>query len=110
MDPPEKDLAQSPAGADQVREFHRRLFAHDTDILFQEIKSITGMEVRDTAAELELTTGSVVQVFTTATVGEDSPPAPAGPVGTRALGHGPPRRHKGRARREANKSGCVIRG
>ena len=60
--------------------------------------------MRDTTAEIELTTGSVVQVFTTDAVGEEFLLAPGGPAGMRALGHGPPRRHKGSARREANKN------
>ena len=36
--------------------------------LRQEIKRITGVEVREAAAEVETTTGTVVQVFTTGTV------------------------------------------
>ena len=64
----EKALAQSPAGAAQVREFHRQLFANVSATLLRKIKSITGMEVRDTTAEIEPTTGTVVQVFTTGTV------------------------------------------
>ena len=78
----EKALAQSLAGAAQVREFHRQLFANASATLLRKIKSITGMEVRDTTAEIEPTTGSVVQVFTTDTVGEDFLLAPGGPAGT----------------------------
>ena len=72
----EKALAQSPAGAAQVREFHRRLFTNVSAALHRKIKKITGMEVRDTTAEIDPTTGSVVQVFTTDTVGEEFPLAP----------------------------------
>jgi hypothetical protein len=68
------------------------------------------MEVRDTTAEIEPTTGSVVQVFTTDTVGEEFLLAPCGPAGIQAPGHGPHRRHEGSARRETNKTGCVNRG
>jgi uncharacterized protein YbcI len=66
----ENALAQSPAGVACVREFHRRLFTNASAGLLQKIKSITGMKVRDTTAEIEPTTGSVVQVFTTDTIGE----------------------------------------
>ncbi len=68
LSPAEKVLASSPAGAAQVREFHRQLFANDSDSLKQEIKKITGVGVREAAAELETTTGTVVQVFTTGTM------------------------------------------
>jgi uncharacterized protein YbcI len=67
----EKAVAQSQAGAAQVREFHRQLFGNISATLLRKIKSITGMEVRDTSAEIEPTTGSVVQVFTTDTLGEE---------------------------------------
>jgi uncharacterized protein YbcI len=106
----EKALARGSAGAAQLREFHRQLFANVSTTLHRKIKKITGMEVRDTTAEIEPTTGSVVQVFTTNTVGEEFLLAPGGPAGTQAPGHGAPRRHEGSARREANKTGCVIRG
>jgi len=69
----EKALAQSPVGTDQIREFHRQLFANGSATLHRKIKSITGMEVRDTTAEIEPTTGSVVQVFTTDAVGWEGP-------------------------------------
>lgn len=61
----EKALSQTPQGAAQVQEFHRRLFASSAGSLRQEIKRITGVEVREAAAEVEPTTGTVVQVFTT---------------------------------------------
>jgi len=64
----EKALAQSPDGAAQVQEFHRQLFANSFDSLRQEIKKITGVEVREAIAEVESTTGAVVKVFTTGTV------------------------------------------
>ena len=68
LSPAEKVLANSPAGAAQVREFHRQLFANDSESLKQEIKKITGVEVREATAEVETTTGTVVQVFTTGTM------------------------------------------
>ncbi len=68
LSPAEKALAQSPAGAARVQEFHRELFANACDGLREEIKQITGVAVREAAAEVETTTGSVVQVFTTGTM------------------------------------------
>ncbi len=67
LSPAEKALAKSPAGAAQVQEFHRQLFANASDSLRQEIKRITGVEVHEAAAEVEPTTGTVVGVFTTGT-------------------------------------------
>jgi uncharacterized protein YbcI len=68
LSPAEKALAQSPAGAAQVQEFHRQLFLNSADTLRQEIKRITGVEVREATAEVEPTTGTVVQAFTSGTV------------------------------------------
>ncbi|MGD0383470.1 MAG: DUF2294 domain-containing protein [Thermoguttaceae bacterium] len=68
LTPAEKALAQSPEGAAQVQEFHKQLFDNTADALRQEIKRITGVEVREAAAEVEPTTGTVVKVFTTGTV------------------------------------------
>ena len=63
----ERTLAKSPAGAAQVQDFHRQLFANASESLRQEIKRITGVDVREATAEVEPTTGSVVGVFTTGT-------------------------------------------
>jgi uncharacterized protein YbcI len=68
LSPAEKALAKSPAGAAQVQEFHRQLFSTSSEPLRQEIKKITGVEVRQATAELEPTTGAVVHAFTTGTV------------------------------------------
>lgn len=68
LSPAEKALAMSPAGAAQVQEYHRELFANSSQSLRQEIKRITGVEVREAAAEVEATTGTVVQVFSTGTM------------------------------------------
>ena len=68
LSPAEKALAQSPKGAAQVQDFHKQLFDNSADALRQEIKRITGVEVREAAAEVEPTSGTVVQVFTTGTV------------------------------------------
>ena len=68
LSPAEKALAKSPAGAAQVQEFHRQLFTNSCESLRQEIKRITGVEVQDATAEVETTTGTVVQVFSTGTM------------------------------------------
>ena len=68
LSPAERALAKSPAGAAQVQDFHRQLFTNSADTLRQEIKRITGIEVREATAEVEPTTGTVVQAFTTGTV------------------------------------------
>lgn len=65
LSPAEKALAQTPAGAAQIQEYHRQMFACSSDGLRQEIRRITGMEVRDAAAEVEPETGAVVHAFTT---------------------------------------------
>ena len=64
LTPAERTLAQSPAGAAQVQDFHRQLFASCTDEMRREIKRITGRDVREAAAEIETTTGTVVHAFT----------------------------------------------
>jgi uncharacterized protein YbcI len=68
LSPAEQAMAQNPAGAAKVQEFHRQLFTNAADELRQEIKRITGVEVREATAEVETTTGTVVQVFTTGTM------------------------------------------
>jgi uncharacterized protein YbcI len=68
LSPAEKALAQSPTGAAQVQEFHRQLFANSAEALRQEIKRITGVEVREAAAEVETKTGTVVHAFTSGTM------------------------------------------
>jgi uncharacterized protein YbcI len=70
LSPAEKVLAQSPAGAAQVREFHRQLFANACGGLREEIKRITGVEVREATAEVEAESGTVMQVFTSGTMVE----------------------------------------
>jgi uncharacterized protein YbcI len=68
LSPAEKALARSPAGAAQVQDFHRQLFANSAGSLREEIKRITGVEVREAAAEVETKTGTVVHAFTTGTM------------------------------------------
>ena len=64
----EKDMALSPEGIAQVQEYHRQLFANASGVLRQEIKRITGVDVREAVAEVETATGTVVKVFTNGTV------------------------------------------
>ena len=63
----EQALARSPEGAAKVQEFHRQLFVNASDSLRQQIKRITGVEVREATAEVEPATGTVVGVFTSCT-------------------------------------------
>jgi uncharacterized protein YbcI len=68
LSPAEKAMARSPTGAAQVQEYHRQLFVSSAEQLRHEIKRITGVDVREATAEVEPTTGTVVQVFTTGTM------------------------------------------
>lgn len=68
LSPAERAMSQTPAGAAKVQEFHRQLFNSSSDSLRQEIKRITGMDVREASAEIEPASGSVVQAFTTGTM------------------------------------------
>lgn len=63
----EKALAKSPEGAAQIQDFHRQLFVNASGELRQEIKRITGVEVREATAEVEPSTGTVVGIFSTGT-------------------------------------------
>src|SRR5436305_2991114 len=65
LSPAEKALAQSPAGAAQVHEFHRQLFINSSKTLGDEIKRITGVGVREATTEVESATGIVMKVFPT---------------------------------------------
>ena len=60
----EKALAKNPNGAARVQEFHRQLFANSSEDMRQEIKRITGRQVREAAAEIETAHGTVVHAFT----------------------------------------------
>jgi uncharacterized protein YbcI len=68
LSPAEKALAQSPTGAAQVQDFHRQLFANSADSLRRKIRQITGVEVRDAAAEVEPASGTVVHAFASGTM------------------------------------------
>jgi uncharacterized protein YbcI len=68
LSPAEQVLAKTPEGAAQLQTFHRQLFKNSCEPLRQEIKRITGVDVREATVELEPLTGSLVQVFTTGTM------------------------------------------
>jgi uncharacterized protein YbcI len=68
LTPAELALSRTPDGAEQVREFHRNLFDTSVGELRQEIERITGVMVREAAAEVETTTGTIVHVFTSGTM------------------------------------------
>lgn len=67
LSPAEQALAKTAAGAAQVREYHRQLFANGSGSLREEIRRITGVEVREATAEVEPATGTIVGVFTSGT-------------------------------------------
>jgi uncharacterized protein YbcI len=68
LSPAERTLAATPDGAAKLQQFHRELFASSSDELREQIKQITGVEVREATAEIESKTGTVVHVFTTGTM------------------------------------------
>ncbi len=68
LSPAEKVLAQTPEGAATIQDYHRQLFKSSEKALLEEIKRITGVAVREAAAEVETTTGAVVHAFTTGTM------------------------------------------
>jgi len=64
----ERAMAQTPEGAAQVQEFHRQLFLSSVATMRDDIRRITGVEVREAAVEVETLTGSVVHAFTSGTM------------------------------------------
>jgi uncharacterized protein YbcI len=68
LSPAEKALASTPEGAAKVQEFHRQLFTSSAAALREEIKNITGVQVREAAAEVETSSGTVVHAFTSGTM------------------------------------------
>ena len=59
----EKALVRTPTGAEQVQEFHRQLFASASKSMREEIKRITGRDVREAGAEVETATGAIAHAF-----------------------------------------------
>jgi uncharacterized protein YbcI len=68
LSPAEQAMSRSPEGAAKVQDFHRQLFLDASYSLREDIKRITGLEVREVAAEVEPTSGTVVHVFTSGTM------------------------------------------
>lgn len=68
LTPAEKVLARTPNGSAQVQEFHRQLFADSTEEMRQEIKRITGRQVRKAFAEIGTAMGTIADAFTTGTM------------------------------------------
>jgi hypothetical protein len=62
LSPAEKALAESPAGAAEIQEFHRQLFNNSVDSLRQEIKRITEVELREINMELGFEVGADIPV------------------------------------------------
>src|SRR5262245_62772794 len=52
LSPAEKAVANNPAGTAQMQEFHRQLFTSACAPMRQEIRSITGVVVREESAEI----------------------------------------------------------
>jgi uncharacterized protein YbcI len=68
LTPAEQALASKADGAAKVQEFHRQLFASSAEGLRKEIEQITGVPVREAAAEVDTATGAVVHAFTSGTM------------------------------------------
>ncbi len=68
LSPAEQEMSRTPEGAAKVQEFHRQLFLDASYSLREDIKRITGMEVREVVAEVEPASGTVVHVFTSGTM------------------------------------------
>ncbi len=68
LSPAEQAMSRSPEGVAKVQEFHRQLFQSASETLREDIKRITGMDVREATTEVETRSGAVVQVFTTGTM------------------------------------------
>jgi uncharacterized protein YbcI len=68
LSPAELALAQSPAGAAQVQEYHRQLFAASAAGLWREIQRNIGVGVREAALEIETAPGAIVHAFASGTI------------------------------------------
>jgi uncharacterized protein YbcI len=68
LSPAERDLAKTSEGAAQVQEYHQQLFNDSGESLRNEIKRITGVQVREAAVQLDPGTGIMVKAFTSGTV------------------------------------------
>lgn len=68
LTPAEMELAKTVEGAAQVQAFHRALFKSSSAVFREQIKKITGVEVREAAAEIDPQTGAVVHAFSSGTI------------------------------------------
>ena len=68
LTPAEKILAQTEAGAAQVEQYHRALFAVSCDELRMEIQRLTGRRVREAVVAVAAATGAIVHALTSGTV------------------------------------------
>lgn len=68
LTPAEKLLVRSAAGATQVENYHRALFAVSCDQLRAEIQRLTGRTVKESAVVVEPATGAIVHAFTSGTI------------------------------------------
>ncbi|MFM9962272.1 MAG: Na-translocating system protein MpsC family protein [Planctomycetaceae bacterium] len=63
LSPSEIALAQTPDGAAEVQELHRKLFLTSCGSLLKEIEVITGVAVIEATSEVTTDTGTVVQAY-----------------------------------------------
>jgi uncharacterized protein YbcI len=68
LTPAEQALSRTSGGASQVREYHRELFLNSLDSVREEIERITGVAVGEAVADIDASSGAIVQVFTTGTM------------------------------------------
>ena len=61
--PAETALSKSGESAALLRELHRNLFTSASEPLRRQIMHIAGVEVREATAQVDTSTGTVVQVF-----------------------------------------------
>src|SRR3954469_22015877 len=68
LSPAEQTLSKTAEGAAKVQEFHRQLFNDSSQALVAQIQRITGVQVRESAAEVETASGTVVHAFASGTM------------------------------------------
>jgi uncharacterized protein YbcI len=66
--PAETALARDVTGAARIQEYHRQLFSSSAESLRTEIRRITGVDVRESAAEVEPIAGTVLHPFSSGTM------------------------------------------
>ncbi len=63
LSPAEQALARTQAGAALLQDFYRGVFASAGGPLRQEVARVTGADVRETTAEVQAASGTLVLVF-----------------------------------------------